>query len=345
MMSNYTTKLPGGALTTAKAKVSLGIASLVVCAIPAIAQADGFDLSEKLSVTGFIDMSMTYTDPDDGDSTSSTGLDQFEMDFLYGFDDKLSAQVDLEYQDNGTGEEVDIEQAFFTYALAEGVSFKAGRFLSYSGWETEDPTGLFQYSGTGYAKYFYGGYQQGMSVKYGSGMFDAAISVVNDLGDLEGEGRDSKNPGTEIMLAYHPTESWVIKAFYLTDEEETTDKRTKMINVWTSYAVDSWTFALEANSSENTGAAVGSYGADAEASGSLAMVNYAAGKFGITVRYHQWEVEDAAGTTVEDMSGITLSPSYAVSDNLLLVAEYRTDSDDVADTDTDSYALEALLSW
>lgn len=342
-MSNYMKKRPRSALT--KAKLGLGVASLAIAAMPSLAQADGFDLSEKLSVSGFIDMSMSYTDPDNASSTSSTGLDQFEIDFLFNFDEKLSAQVDLEYQDNGNGEEVHVEQAYFSYAVAEDLSFKAGRFLSYSGWETEDPTGLFQYSGTGYAKYFYGGYQQGMSLKYGNGSFDAALSLINDIGDLEGEGRNSKKPGAELMLAYYPTESWTIKAFYLTDEEASSGEQSRQINVWTSYVINGWTVALETNTSENSSAAVGSYGVDAEASGSLAMVNYAFDKFGVTVRYHEWDVEDASGAVVEDMTGITLSPSYAVSDNLLLVAEYRLDTNEITNEDTSNYALEALVTW
>ncbi len=79
-------------------------------------------------------------------------------------------------------QELDVEQAFINYALSDNLSLKAGRFLSYSGWETEEPTGLFQYSGTGYAGYFYGGYQQGVSGLYTGDGYAVAVSVVNDLG-------------------------------------------------------------------------------------------------------------------------------------------------------------------
>lgn len=330
--------------------------SAMACALLAgstMAQADGFQLSEKLSVTGFVDMSASYSKPDVGPGTSSTGLDQFELDFLYSFSEKMTAQVDLEYQDDGgvdksgdpLGEETDIEQAFFTYEIVDGLSVKGGRFLSYSGWEAEEPTGLFQYSGAGYAKYFYGGYQQGVSTKYSHSMFDVAVSVINDLGDLQGQARDSGHPGVETMLAFHPVDSWVIKAFYLTDKEDTIDETTSLINVWTSYTIAGVTIAVEANKSKNSPVAVGAFGKDAEASGYLAMANYAIGAFGITLRAHTWDVEDATGTKVEEMTGITLAPSYKVNDNLLLILELRTDEDELADTDTDTYALEALLTF
>lgn len=335
-------------MNTRRNKLSLAVALL---AASSLAQAEGFDLSEKLSVTGFIDMSTTYTDPEDGASSSSSGLDQFEMDFLYTFDDQLSAQVDLEYQDDGAtdsdGDELgpvtDIEQAFFTYALSDTTSVKAGRFLSYSGWETEEPTGLFQYSGTGYAAYFYGGYQQGVSGMYSGDTVSLALSVVNDLGDLEGEFSDSTKPAIETMIAFSPSDEITAKLFYSTDENEALGEDIVLINFWAAYSMDALTLAAEYNMSENSPTYASA--ADDEATGYLLMANYAMGQAGITLRYHAWEIEDADGNTFEEISGITISPSYAVNDNLLIVAEYRTDDDDIADTSTDYYALEALISF
>ena len=300
---------------------------------------DDFKITDKLAVTGFIDMSWAYTDVDGGDSTQSFGLDQFEIDLLYGFDDKLSAQVDIEYQDNGTGEEMDVEQAFINYAISESLNVKAGRFLSYSGWETEEPTGLFQYSGTGYAKYFYGGYQQGVSANYSGEGYAVAVSLVNDLGDLEGENKNPESPAIETMLAIMPSDEVTIKAFYSVDEISGTSESITMFNMWASYAVDDYILAVEVNSSENT-AGIGS-----EASGFLIMGNYAINDTtGITVRYHDYEVEDAAGTVIDDGSAITIAPSVTVSDNLLMVFEYRADTSDI-NGDSNTIAAEALVTF
>lgn len=330
-------------MNTWKKSLSVAIASAVMASQGVYA--DGFDLSEKLSVTGFIDMSYVTVDPDEGSSETSSGLDQFELDLLYNFGDGLTAQVDLEYQDNGTGEEFDLEQAFITYAVNDSLSFKAGRFLSYSGWETEEPTGLFQFSGTGYAKYFYGGYQQGASLLYKSSAIDIGFSVVNDIGDLEGEARGSDEPALEFMFALHPTEAWTAKAFYITDKLEGTDETTDIINLWTSYAVGGFTLAAEYSTSENAGAAVGIAGLGAEADGLLLMANYAWDKFGLTFRYHESEVETSGGVTMEELSAFTIAPSFTVSDNLLLVVEYRADEDDLADSSSDMFAIEALLTF
>ena len=331
-------------MKTLSNKLTMLAAGIAMAAPSAYAE---FQLAEGLTMTGFMDMSYSAVDPDGGETESSAGLDQFEITLTYNFDDKLSAVVDVEYHDNGNGEgeETHVEQAYINYALTDTLSITAGRFLSYSGWETEDPTGLFQFSGTGYAKYFYGAYQQGVSLFYGTDSFSLAMSVVNDLGTLTGDTRDAEDPAVELMAALTPTDAWTLKAFYMLDKHEVNGEDIEQINVWTSYAVGGLTLAAEVNSSENNYAAVGIAGDDAEAEGYLLMANYSWGKFGLTARYHGSEVETAGGVTVEDITAFTLAPSYAVTDNLLLVAEYRMDEEDVTGAEWDSYALEALLTF
>jgi len=278
-------------------------------------------------------MSMGYVDPDDGESSEYAGFDQFEIDLMYDFGSGLTARVDLEDQNEDSG--VNLEQAILNYAVTDMFSVKAGRFLSYTGWETEEPTGLFQYSGTGYAPYFYGYYQQGVSAMYSNGTFDLMFSAVNDLTDPD--ATDSEDLGFEFGAAFYPTESSVVKAFYST--EDMGDYTRDMFNIWGSIGIDSLTLAAEYNSAESTNVP------DGEADGYLLMANYGFDKWGITFRYHAYQLDDAYGYTYEDASAFTLSPSYAFSDNLLIVFEARFDQEDVSDTDTTSFALEALVTF
>lgn len=282
---------------------------------------------DKLSVSGFIDMSYVYSDPDGASSTSVSGIDQVEIDLSYDFGNKLTATVDIEYQNSTEG--VDLEQAFINYAVTDNFSVKAGRFLSYTGWETEEPTGLFQYSGTGYAKYFYGYYQQGISGLYSGDGFAVAVSVVNDLAGPQ--SIDSENPGIETMVALMPTDEITIKGFYSKDGD------VELVNAWASYSKDALTLAAEYNIAEDS-AFVGS-----DVSGYLLMANYAFENFALTLRYHDWEVEDAAGAMFEDASGITISPSFSVNDNLLIVFEYRME--EINDADVNTLAVEALVTF
>ena len=189
---------------------------------------------------------------------------------------------------------------------------------------------MFQYSGTGYAKYFYGYYQQGVSGIYSGDKFAVAVSVVNDLAGPQ--STDSEHPGIETMLALMPTDEITIKGFYSKDGD------VQLINTWASYSKDALTVAVEYNTAEDS-VFVGS-----EASGYLVMANYAiTDKVGLTLRYNDWEIEDDSGAMFEDASGITISPSYVVNDNLLMVFEYRMD--EVNDVDVNSFAVEALITF
>jgi len=309
-------------------------------AIP-VAHAD-IELGNGISITGFLDMSYSSVDPDGGSSIESVGIDQFETDFKYAGSSGVSAQVDIEYGEgfDGSDDETFVEQAFITKAFTEQLSVKAGRFLSYTGWETEEPTGLFQYSGAGYAKYFYGFYQNGVSAHYNGGKFAVMGSVVtsafNPLDRNSTDGVDDKK-GYEAGVALMPVEGLTAKAFYISDGDTDTD----IINVWASYAVAGFTFAAEYNTVEygDSSAVV-----DGDGDGYLLMANYARGPYGFTVRYHDFEIESAAGATVDDGSAITLSPSYKVGGNLLLVGEYRMDESDT-NGDSDTFALEALFTF
>ncbi|MEP7312703.1 MAG: porin [Pseudomonadota bacterium] len=291
----------------------------------------GIELGEGLSVTGFVDMSIFHYDPDGASSSTSSSVDQVETDFMYSGSDGVSAEVDLEYNDfDGTF----VEQAFITKQFTDQFSVKAGRFLSYSGWETEEPTGLFQYSGAGYAPYFYGYYQQGVSAAYKTDKFGFTASVVNSAFDPL--ARDSGKPGYELGASVTPVEGLTAKLFYIVNKYDGASDDDEIINFWTSYAIGGFTFAGEYNTADYAGGGSGD--------GFLLMANYATGPWGFTVRYVDFEIEDAGGfTTVED-SSITLSPSYKVGKNLLVVAEFRTD-DFGAGGDANSIALEALFTF
>ncbi|MFL0803525.1 MAG: porin [Agarilytica sp.] len=325
-------------MKTTKKLLASAVAASLVGAMTVPAHAD-IELGEGLSVTGFIDMSFYSVDDDATDETSHDfGIDQVETDFLYTGKDGITAQVDIEYSQDENGDETTfVEQAFITKDFGGGLSVTAGRFLSYTGWETEEPTGLYQYSGTGYGGAFYGGYQQGVSAYYDTESVDFMFSVVNDAFDPNES--DNEKLAFEAGVALSPVEGLTAKLFYVSDDE------IDLINVWASYEVSGWTLAAEYNMGD-----YGSAGVDMdfgslveEGDGYLLMANYAWSDFGITARYHDWSTEDTAGATNHENSAITLAPSYAVSDNLLLVAEIRLDETD--DEDSTAIALEALFTF
>jgi len=314
--------------TRNKSIIASAVAAVALGALPSAAFAE-IELGAGFAVTGFVDTSIYYNDADDLGTVA--GVDQVEMDFLYAGSNGVSAQVDLEYNDvEGTF----VEQAIINYQFNEQFSMKAGRFLSYSGFEAEEPTGLYQYSGSGYAPFFYGYYQQGISAAYKGDLFGFTASIVNSAFDpLE---RDASTPGYELGASLTPLDGLTAKLFYIVNRYDNESDEDEIINFWTSYVIGGLTLAGEYNTADYAGGGSGD--------GFLLMANYATGNWGFTFRYSDFEIENAAGlTTVED-SAITLSPSYKVGKNLLIVAEYRYD-DYGGDSDSNSIALEALFTF
>jgi len=317
--------------SAARHLIAAAATAVAVGAVPA-AYAD-IELGAGFSVTGFADMSAWSYNPKGGSTVDSAGIDQFETDFKWAGSNGISAQVDIEYGENfeGSGDSTFVEQAFVTKQFNDQFSVKFGRFLSYSGWETEEPTGLFQYSGSGYAPYFYGYYQNGVSAFYGTEKFDLMASVVTSTFDpLD---RDLDKMGYELGAAIRPVEGLTGKAFYMKDKDSDTD----VVNLWLSYAVNGFTFAGEYNTADYAG------GADGD--GFLLMANYASGAWGITARYVDFKIKDGLGATDLKSKSYTISPSYKASDNLLLVAEFRKDKVKVGGADSTQVALEALFSF
>jgi hypothetical protein len=309
------------------------IAGAVAAALlPAAAHAE-IELGSGISITGFLDMSTVLVDPDVSDSFRTSGIDQIETDFLWEGSNGVSAQVDIEYGESSAGgpgdDDTFVEQAFVTKSFNDKLSLKFGRFLSYTGWETQEPTGLFQYSTVGYEAFFYGYYQQGASMYYDAGTVDFMASVVTSAFDPLDRSSDLD---TEIGVAISPGEgAFTAKLFYIDDDDN------DYTNAWVSYKFGNVTLAAELVDRD--------LGLAGEGNGGLLMANFAKGNFGFTARYGEYTLEDAFGVSFVENSSFTLSPSFKVGDHLLIVTEYRMDEYDVGGEDTNSLAVEALFMF
>jgi len=103
-------------------------------------------VNDFLSFEGFVDSSYSTSQSDIAgteESDNNFGIDQVEISWLFNFD-AVTAQIDLEYED--ADGDVNVEQAFVNYALANGDVITAGRYALMLGFEAFEPTGLYQYS-------------------------------------------------------------------------------------------------------------------------------------------------------------------------------------------------------
>ena len=274
-------------------------------------------ITDQLSVTGFLDMSAVS---DDGNKTTS--FDQFEIDFVLDFKNGLTAQADVNSIGGGSA---DLEQAFLTYTHENGGFFTAGKFLSSTGWETAEPTGLYQFSYS--ATLVYGGYQNGISFGLSNDkvmLYGAVIASVWDGTDTSAE-----ELGFEAAVKVTPGNGFTGFAAYAL--EDMGAYNTGLLNVWASFETGPFTLAAEANALSNW------FAADNSGFGYLGMVNVALNdRFGITGRYSALDTDNT--TKVDE---VTFSPGFAINDNWFVLAEVRRN----LDIDTTTIAFESLVSF
>lgn len=282
-------------------------------------------VSAEVEFSGFVDMSV-FSD----DGNASMSLDQFELDVATDLGEGISMRADVNAL--GPTAPVELEQAFITYDTGEGLALTVGKFLSCTGFEAAEPTGMYQYSYS--ATLVYGGYQNGVAASYGSdmfGLYGAVVSSVWDGAETDVSGDDS-DVGFEAQVALMPVEGITAKAALAREDEQT------LINVWGMLETGPLTVAAEVNSMSD-------WGAYESGLGYLGMVNYGlSDQVGVTARYSAIAWTPVGGGEDDETSEITIAPSYAVSDNWGLVAEVKMLT--VGDADAvPQIALESLLTF
>lgn len=295
------------------------------------------ELNPNFAVSGFADMSAYIVSLDPGDSENDANLDQVEVDLVAKFD-KVTGNIDLEWRTDG---DVTVEQAYLTYKFDEQSSFTAGRFLSYMGFEGDEPYKLFQYS---YAYDFgvpYAGYNDGIKYDYTAGNYSLGAALVS--ANYGRSVRVSDEFGVELKATITPADGWTIFLGYSYDSKESTFGEGEEVddisyyNLWVQYQKDKLTLAGEIGKLEDD---------DAFALPThlfwLLMANYAVSdNFGVTARVSSQDVDDGPSNLK-----LTLSPSYKISSNLLSVFEISyTDYSDFELENSTLVAAELLFTF
>ena len=268
-------------------------------------------LGDSLSAYGYIDMAIT---DGDGASNTDTAVAEFELGLSFApADSAWSAVTELSFDGAGV---TDFETVTITYAASDALSFTAGNILSYQGFETFDATGLYQFSYAGHdgQALYSAGYAVGACADYSTGDIDLGVWI----GDTA-----TSELSYEYLVAYNGIENLTVKVIYADDPGyETT-------NIWASYDLGDFTFAVETVDTEYVGAP--------DLDVDMFMVYYAMGDAGITLRLSEGEMDGS------DFDRFTVSPSYAFSDNVFGLVEFTTE--DVAGTESDTAAVELIYSF
>lgn len=283
-----------------------------------------------VEMSGFVVLDHTNQDTTGSDSAFMTSEVELNFDFTSG---PVAFALDLEAfkgtGDANSGVDTFVEEAVVTYTFNDNLSMSAGRMLSYLGFEAYDAPNMYQISGAYSTQfsYLYDAYADGVSLDYGAD--DFSIGIWAGLEDQS---------SFEYAFAYTGIENLTAKYIYADYGGSDESKQT----IWASYSVGSLLLAAEAATHEN-GSIAGATNADSsigDTDAYLIMANYGiTDKLSLTVRYSETEddVTSITGTGGLNSDGsapadatverFTVSPTYMVTDDLALLAEY-TDIND-----------------
>jgi hypothetical protein len=310
------------------------------------------EINENLSINGFIDGSITKTDNDNGVDLNSDltadgddanwGLDEIEVNFLFNVG-SVSGTVALDSQNIGSGnDDIEIEQAHFTYTLENGVSLTFGRYGSALGLEREDPAGLYTFSRAYSSEFNFGDIDngqvhEGLRISYAADAWSLGVSIDNPAGSIRSSNKKN-DLDFEVALAYTGIENLSVGIGHRADNEITATPSTDadITNINATYQVGKALLGAEWSQIDT---------ASADLDAHMFLVDYdVSDKLGVAVRYSSYEA-----SVGKDVDQITIAPNYAITDSLGAILEYSDVSRDTAglagNSNDSDYWLQTCVAW
>jgi hypothetical protein len=299
------------------------------------------EINENLSINGFIDGSLSQTDPDTGAKSGNLGLDEVEVNFLFNvgsvsgelhIDDSVDANGDGDTDDSGEG--LNIEQAHFTYSLENGISLTIGRYGSALGLERGDPAGLSTVSRAYGSSAFNlgdvdrnGGTNEGVTISYAAETWSIGVSIEN----AAGANLSSDDANFEVALAFTGVENLNVGIGFFSDNQAVAANEIDVTNVHATYQVGKASVGAEFTQQDT---------AAGDLDATMILVDYdVSDKLGVAVRYSTYET--AANV---DTDRLTIAPNYALTDSLGAILEYSDVNID-GGIDSDEIALELTYTF
>jgi hypothetical protein len=297
------------------------------------------EINENLSINGFIDGS--YYDGDTANGNKSFNLDEVEVNIEANVGN-VSGFVGIDSIDTAGNSDFNIEQAHFTYALDNGVSFTFGQYGSALGLEGEDPAGLYTYSraytfdatalGVSTPSFNLANIDElgsvaGLTIAYSADNFSVGISIEED-GNF---GQTDDDLNIEIAASYTGIDNLTIGGGYFIDNGAAGAER-DVLNIHAAYSVGKALIAGEIISADDSNARNGE---DAY----MLLVDYDFNdKLGGAIRFSEYEVSNT-----QEGEKFTIAPNYSITESLGAIVEFSTG--EVAGTDADELAIELTYTF
>jgi len=310
----------------------------VMAAFGMVASASAVKVNNNLSINGFIDGAYSLTDnagvtPDE----QTFGVDEVELNFVVSagsVSGLVSVDTDLDaVAPNKAHDNIDIEQAHFTYNVNDSISVTFGRYGSSLGFEREDPAGLFTYSRAYTDEFNFGdidnggGVADGLTIAYAAGDFTLAASIEESVNqDLEAADGDLD---LEVSFTYTGFDGINIGGGYFFDNSTPANELDKL-NLHISRQFGKLLLAGEYSTLEAQNSDRDAY---------LLLADYdVSDKLGVAVRF-----SNAEQLAQADYEKFTIAPNYAITESLGAILEYS----DVEDNGNKSeeYAVELTYTF
>jgi hypothetical protein len=288
--------------------------------LPASASAE-IQVHQNLSVDGYVAASYQYSS-EDYVETDKYDLDRARLNFNINFS-PVTGHIGFVAEGDS---DVTLIDAYATYDAGKGLSFTAGKFLTYFGYEAYDIPAMNYIT---YGNYlngtFISGFHSGVKADYATDTFSVGLAVLDSVFGDDGEFDQTK--GFEAQITYTGVKGLTLFAGVGYDVAKKSSGFTDMfiVNLWASYDV---------TEQLNVGAEL-SYCDEKDVNKGHAWM--ATAKYAITPKF---SLAGRIGGDVNDEDAVadtlraTITPAYKLSDNLLVRAEVSyTDVEDFDDAD------------
>jgi hypothetical protein len=280
-------------------------------------------VNEQISINGYAVGAYTVTNPDGASKTDTfldsgaNNLDAVKFGVL-GTTGSLSAYGSILYLP-GADDEAGLLDAYVTLDTGIGATITGGKFLSYLGYEAFDAANMTQLS---YALISgIPAYHTGAKLDFTGQTFSAGIALVDSIfpgakGFIEGDREYRDDVGVEAMISYTGIKDLTIFAGIASEETHGADSSLFVFDLWASYAIsEAITIAGEFTANKDV------------AKSWLAFLSYKSTDRLSTVFRVSGASWDAGG---DDMQ-YTIAPTFTVSDNFAVRAEYSLGRGDSGD--------------
>ncbi len=243
---------------------------------------------------------------------------------------RVTAARGLFRRDDGTGEDIDLQQAYVRYVapVGSGLGIDLGKFVTWAGYEVIDGYDGFNDNATrgylfGYAVPFT---HTGIRIGYEfNSVFAASIMAVNGW-DVVDDNNTGKTFGTQLLLT--PSPDVLVALTYIGGPElDSNDADLRhLVDVVAAWEPgEAVTFGANFDYGVDEGAL--GVGSDALWRGVAAYVTVAfEEEFSLALRGEVFDDRDGVRTgTAQTLKEITLTPTFSPTENLTFRADFRID--------------------